>query len=105
MDGTSTVVQLQLATAVVVIALLSAAFIGYSKSLLTSLYQWVKGQVSGKNKLPDYSKLTGFPAPKPIHHFDIDTAKPRPYRPIRWEYHQTMCELLYRCHWARVEYS
>ena len=97
-------VQLELAAAVVVAALLSVAFAGDSKRHLASLYQWVKGQMSGKNKLPDYSKLTGFPAPKPIHHFDIDIAEPRPYRPFRWEYYQTMCELSYRCNWRRVEY-
>ncbi|KAJ7168158.1 hypothetical protein C8R43DRAFT_1094745 [Mycena crocata] len=41
-------------------------------------------------KLPDYSVLTGVRAPLPLLDFDIDTAKPRPYRPFRWEYHQTM---------------
>ncbi|KAI6043061.1 hypothetical protein EDC04DRAFT_2866437 [Pisolithus marmoratus] len=41
-------------------------------------------------ELPDYPKLTGVPAPKPLHDFDIDTARPRPYRPFRWEYHQNM---------------
>ncbi|KAF9239669.1 hypothetical protein BU15DRAFT_87969 [Melanogaster broomeanus] len=43
-----------------------------------------------KKGLPDYAKLTGFPEPKPVYDFDIDTAKPRPYRPFRWEYHQNM---------------
>lgn len=91
-----TVAQLELAVAVVATTLLVAALARDSKrrpSPLTSLYAWLKGQVYGKNKLPDYSKLTGFPAPKPIPHFDIDNARPRPYRPFRWEYHQTMCEL------------
>ncbi|KAH7926291.1 hypothetical protein BV22DRAFT_1128273 [Leucogyrophana mollusca] len=41
--------------------------------------------------LPDYAQLSGFPAPRPIPSFDIDRAKPRPYRPFRWEYYQTMC--------------
>lgn len=41
--------------------------------------------------LPDFSQLTGFPHPKPIHHFNIAHARPRPYRPFRWEYHQNMC--------------
>ncbi|KAH7889921.1 hypothetical protein F5I97DRAFT_1998333 [Phlebopus sp. FC_14] len=40
--------------------------------------------------LPDYAKLTGFPAPRPIHDFDVNSARPRPYRPFRWEYHQNM---------------
>ncbi|KAI6019653.1 hypothetical protein F5J12DRAFT_904094 [Pisolithus orientalis] len=38
--------------------------------------------------LPDYAKLTGVPAPKPLHNFDA--ARARPYRPFRWEYHQNM---------------
>ncbi|KAI1758134.1 alpha-1,2-mannosyltransferase [Xylaria castorea] len=39
---------------------------------------------------PDYSALSGVPIPKPYLDFDIDKAKPRPYRPFRWPYHQTM---------------
>ena len=40
---------------------------------------------------PDYSKLSGVPAPSPLPYFDVDKAQPRPYRPFRWAYHQTMC--------------
>ncbi|EIW85389.1 hypothetical protein CONPUDRAFT_150201 [Coniophora puteana RWD-64-598 SS2] len=40
--------------------------------------------------LPDYAKLSGVPLPKPLPNFDYTKAKPRPYRPFRWEYHQTM---------------
>lgn len=40
---------------------------------------------------PDYAKLSGVPLPQPYHEFDIDKALPRPYRPFRWSYHQTMC--------------
>ncbi|KAI9810141.1 MAG: hypothetical protein M1827_006667 [Pycnora praestabilis] len=39
---------------------------------------------------PDYSKLSGVPLPGPYHKFDINKALPRPYRPFRWTYHQTM---------------
>ncbi|KAG6854946.1 hypothetical protein C0991_009769 [Blastosporella zonata] len=39
---------------------------------------------------PDYAKLSGVPNPKALKHFDIDNAKPRPYRPFRWEYYQNM---------------
>lgn len=93
-----TMVIVELAVAIVATVLLTAALVGDPKGHLTSLCQWLKGQVSsGKNKLPDYSKLTGIPPPKPMHDFDIDSAKPRPYRPFRWEYHQTMCKLLCRC--------
>jgi hypothetical protein len=40
---------------------------------------------------PDYAKLSGVPLPAPYHEFDINKARPRPYRPLRWAYHQTMC--------------
>ncbi|KAJ9622706.1 hypothetical protein H2203_006357 [Taxawa tesnikishii (nom. ined.)] len=39
---------------------------------------------------PDYAVLSGVPLPKAYPEFDIRTAKPRLYRPIRWAYHQTM---------------
>ncbi|KAJ7349261.1 hypothetical protein DFH08DRAFT_1079604 [Mycena albidolilacea] len=38
----------------------------------------------------DYFILTGVRAPVPLLDFDVDQAKARPYRPFRWEYHQTM---------------
>lgn len=40
---------------------------------------------------PDYATLSGVPLPQPYEEFDIKAAKPRPYRPLRWAYHQTMC--------------
>ncbi|KAK3069184.1 hypothetical protein LTR53_012679 [Teratosphaeriaceae sp. CCFEE 6253] len=39
---------------------------------------------------PDYAALSGIPLPDPYHGFDINKAIPRPYRPFRWAYHQTM---------------
>ena len=42
---------------------------------------------------PDYATLSGVPLPQPYHEFDIKTALPRPYRPLRWAYHQTMCKI------------
>ncbi|KAI2628585.1 hypothetical protein GGR54DRAFT_352098 [Hypoxylon sp. NC1633] len=39
---------------------------------------------------PDYSALSEVPMPQPYLEFDIERAKPRPYRPFRWAYHQTM---------------
>ncbi|KAJ5176919.1 uncharacterized protein N7482_002796 [Penicillium canariense] len=39
---------------------------------------------------PDYSTLSGVPLPNPYPEHDIENAKPRPYRPFRWSYHQTM---------------
>ncbi|KAI7265619.1 hypothetical protein KC335_g8805, partial [Hortaea werneckii] len=41
-------------------------------------------------EFPDYAKLSGVPLPNPYTAFDISKAKPRPYRPLRWAYHQTM---------------
>ena len=42
-------------------------------------------------RFPDYATLSGVPLPKALPDFDITRAKPRPYRPFRWPYHQTMC--------------
>ena len=41
---------------------------------------------------PDYSTLSGVPIPEPYRKFNIHKAIPRPYRPFRWAYHQTMCK-------------
>ena len=73
----------------------SAVFLAFgivfcSRSSLSGLYQLLSRRL-GWHRLPDYAKLTGVPVPRPLYHFDIDRAKPRPYRPFRWEYHQTMC--------------
>lgn len=40
---------------------------------------------------PDYATLSGVPLPRPYPEFDIQKALPRPYRPFRWAYYQTMC--------------
>nr|POE79532.1 hypothetical protein CFP56_07597 [Quercus suber] len=42
---------------------------------------------------PDYAKLSGVPLPQNYLGFDLHKAVPRPYRPLRWAYHQTMCKL------------
>lgn len=42
-------------------------------------------------RFPDYSVITGTRYPKPYgSHFDIKKAIFRPFRPFRWNYHQTM---------------
>lgn len=41
---------------------------------------------------PDYAVLSGIPLPDEYKGFDIAKAKPRPFRPLRWAYHQTMCQ-------------
>ncbi|KAI5455994.1 hypothetical protein BGZ63DRAFT_435939 [Mariannaea sp. PMI_226] len=48
------------------------------------------GEVRGLGNFPDYAKLSGVPLPSPLKNFNIKKAVPRPYRPFRWNYHQTM---------------
>lgn len=48
-------------------------------------------EVKALGDFPDYATLSGIPLPSAYHQFDIDKALPRPYRPFRWAYHQTMC--------------
>jgi hypothetical protein len=43
---------------------------------------------------PPYDLLSGVPLPKPYFNFDLSKALPRPYRPFRWSYHQTMCTFI-----------
>ena len=51
-----------------------------------------KEEIEALGDFPDYAALSGVRLPKPYPEFDIKTAKPRPYRPFRWAYHQTMCK-------------
>lgn len=48
-------------------------------------------EVHALGDFPDYAELSEVPLPEAYKDFDIDTAIPRPYRPFRWAYHQTMC--------------
>lgn len=48
-------------------------------------------EIDSLGRFPDYASLSGVPLPQPYPEFNIDTALPRPYRPFRWHYHQTMC--------------
>jgi hypothetical protein len=48
-------------------------------------------EIKALGDFPDYATLSGVPLPNPYHGFDIKKALPRPYRPFRWAYHQTMC--------------
>ncbi len=52
------------------------------------------GEVKALGDFPDYSKLSGVPLPEAYKEFEIEKAIPRPYRPFRWAYHQTMCRPL-----------
>ncbi|KAI0408476.1 alpha-1,2-mannosyltransferase, partial [Xylaria palmicola] len=47
-------------------------------------------EIRALGSFPDYSTLSGVPMPTPYLSFDIARAKPRPYRPFRRPYHQTM---------------
>ncbi|KAF8150626.1 hypothetical protein B0H34DRAFT_784890 [Crassisporium funariophilum] len=59
--------------------------------------------VSGRT---DYFELSGVLPPVPLLDFDIDQARPRPYRPFRWQYHQTMSlKKLERNHWLELDSS
>ena len=49
------------------------------------------GEVRALGDFPDYAKLSGVPLPQPYPECNIERAIPRPYRPFRWAYHQTMC--------------
>lgn len=48
-------------------------------------------EVHALGDFPDYAELSGVPLPEAYKEFHIETAIPRPYRPMRWAYHQTMC--------------
>lgn len=50
-------------------------------------------EIKALGDFPDYAELSGVPLPKAYEGFRIETAVPRPYRPLRWAYHQTMCTL------------
>lgn len=52
-------------------------------------------EIQALGDFPDYARLSGVPLPQEYPEFDIHRAMPRPYRPLRWAYHQTMCE---QCH-------
>lgn len=61
----------------------------------TNIYSgFTVDDVRALGNFPDYATLSGVPAPTPLKNFNIKDARPRPYRPLRWPYHQTMCTFL-----------
>lgn len=48
-------------------------------------------EIKALGDFPDYPELSGVPPPEPYSDFKLEKAIPRPYRPFRWSYHQTMC--------------
>jgi hypothetical protein len=49
-------------------------------------------EIRALGDFPDYAELSGVPLPEAYTEFNVETAMPRPYRPFRWAYHQTMCK-------------
>jgi len=49
-------------------------------------------EIKALGNFPDYAELSGVPLPDAYTDFNIETAMPRPYRPFRWAYYQTMCK-------------
>ena len=47
-------------------------------------------EVKALGDFPDYAELSDVPLPEAYIEFELDKALPRPYRPFRWPYHQTM---------------
>lgn len=71
----------------------------YDTNVLASQYKkhstptgFTVEEVKALGNFPDYATLSGVPLPAPYANFDVNTALARPYRPFRWEYHQTMCK-------------
>jgi hypothetical protein len=50
-------------------------------------------EIKSMGDFPAYDILSGVPLPEPYQNYDPTKALPRPYRPFRWAYHQTMCKL------------
>lgn len=49
-------------------------------------------EIKSIGDFPPYDVLSGVPLPQAYDIFDATKALPRPYRPFRWAYHQTMCK-------------
>ena len=47
-------------------------------------------EIKALGDFPAYDILSGVPLPQPYQNFNPEKALPRPYRPFRWVYHQTM---------------
>ena len=52
------------------------------------------GEVAQLGDFPNYAELSDVPQPSAYEHFKIESALPRPYRPFRWPYYQTMCRCI-----------
>ncbi|KAF1964191.1 hypothetical protein BU23DRAFT_71934 [Bimuria novae-zelandiae CBS 107.79] len=61
-----------------------------AKKTMITPCEFTVEEIEALGDFPDYATLSGIPLPEPYRDFDIQKAKPRPYRPFRWPYHQTM---------------
>src|SRR4051812_18523010 len=59
-------------------------------------------EVKSMGDFPAYDILSGVPLPRPYSNFEPAKAVPRPYRPFRWAYHQTMCKFNIVLLWQRL---
>jgi hypothetical protein len=67
-----------------------------AKKTMCTPCEFTVEEIEALGDFPDYAILSGIPLPTPYHDFDIKKAIPRPYRPFRWAYHQTMCKCAMR---------
>lgn len=58
-------------------------------------------EIKALGDFPDYATLSGVPLPQEYKGYQFEKALPRPYRPLRWAYHQTMCKLV-RMSWENL---
>lgn len=72
-----------------------------AKKTMCTPCEFTVAEIEALGDFPDYAILSGIPLPKPYDEFDIKKAIPRPYRPFRWAYHQTMCKCAMRSRWIR----
>jgi hypothetical protein len=70
---------------------ITASYLGASVDMYTPCELSI-AEIKVLGDFPDYAALSGVPLPQPYPGFDIKKALPRPYRPFRWAYHQTMCK-------------
>ncbi|KAK5955879.1 hypothetical protein OHC33_003520 [Knufia fluminis] len=56
-------------------------------------------EIKALGDFPNYATLSGVPLPQPYKEFNLNTAQPRPYRPFRWAYHQTMSLMRMETDW------
>ncbi|KAF2015459.1 hypothetical protein BU24DRAFT_346598 [Aaosphaeria arxii CBS 175.79] len=68
---------------------LNASYLDAKEPLFTPC-EFSTEEIKALGDFPDYSLLSGVPLPSSYPEFDITKALPRPYRPFRWNYHQTM---------------